>query len=156
MKNLSKFLICVIGCEAVGLLGVPASLKSIPAWYVYLNKPFFAPPNWIFGPVWTVLYFLIGLSVFLIWKKGTQKHKHKEAIQFFLAQLFLNAIWSPIFFGLRSPMLGFINIVAMWVCILFTLLRFKPISKAAFFLMLPYFFWVSFASLLNLAILVLN
>jgi translocator protein len=156
MKNLSKLLISVVGCQLVGFAGVPFTIYAIPSWYATLNKPFFSPPNWIFGPVWTLLYFLMGISFYLIWKQGWQKNKVKVAGLFFLAQLALNFIWSPIFFGLRAPMLGLVVIVAMWVLIVMTLKKFYPLSKLAFYLLIPYLLWVSFATILNAAIVVLN
>ncbi len=156
MKHLTKFLISVIGCELVGFLGTPFTFSAIPTWYSTLNKPFFAPPNWIFGPVWTVLYFLMGVAFYLIWKQGWQKKLIKTAGKYFLAQLALNFLWSPIFFGLRSPLLGLIVIVAMWTVIVLTMRKFYAVSKLAFYLLVPYLMWVSFATLLNAAILILN
>lgn len=156
MKNLPKLVVSVIGCELVGFLGTPFTISAIPTWYAILNKPFFAPPNWIFGPVWTLLYFLMGIAFYLIWKQGWQKKKVKAAGLFFLAQLGLNFIWSPIFFGLRSPLLGLIVIVAMWALIVMTMKKFYPLSRLAFYLLVPYLLWVSFATLLNAAIVVLN
>lgn len=156
MKDLSKFIVSVVGCELVGFAGTPFTISTIPTWYVTLNKPFFTPPNWIFGPVWTLLYFLMGLAFYLIWKQGWQKKKVKTAGMFFLAQLILNFIWSPIFFGLRAPLLGLIVIMAMWALIVMTMKKFYPLSQLAFYLLIPYLLWVSFASLLNVAIVVLN
>ncbi len=155
MKNWQKLLISVVGCELVGILGTPFTLRAIPEWYLYLNKPFFAPPNWLFGPAWTLLYFLMGVSIYLIWKQKQSK-KTQEAINYFLTQLGLNFIWTPIFFGLRSPLLGLIVIVAMWIMILLTIKKFLPLNKTAGYLLIPYLMWVSFATLLNTAILVLN
>jgi tryptophan-rich sensory protein len=155
MKDLSKLIVSVIGCELVGFLGTPFAISAIPTWYASLNKPFFAPPNWIFGPVWTLLYFFMGIAIFLIWKQGWKK-KNKSAIQFFLLQLVFNFIWSPIFFGLRAPLFGLIVIVAMWMLIVMTMKKFYPVSKLAFYLLVPYLFWVSFATILNAAIVVLN
>ncbi len=156
MKNLSKLIVSIIGCELVGFLGTPFTISAIPTWYASLNKPFFAPPNWIFGPVWTALYFLMGVSFYLIWKQDGQERNVKTARFFFLAQLVLNFIWSPIFFGLRAPLLGLIVIVAMWALILLTMIKFYPLSRTAFYLLVPYLLWVSFATLLNAAIVVLN
>lgn len=156
MKDLPKLIVSVFGCELVGILGTPFTLSAIPTWYVGLNKPFFAPPNWIFGPVWTLLYLLMGISFFLIWKQGFKKNKIKTAGKYFLAQLMLNFLWSPIFFGLRAPLLGFIVIVVMWSLIILTMKKFYPISRWAFYLLVPYLLWVSFATLLNIAIVVLN
>jgi tryptophan-rich sensory protein len=156
MKNLPKLIVSVIGCEIVGALGTPFTISAIPTWYATLNKPFFAPPNWIFGPVWTLLYFLMGVAFYLIWKQGWKKKKEKTACYFFLAQLGLNFIWSPIFFGLRAPLLGLIVIVLMWAFIVMTMKKFYPLSKLAFYLLVPYLLWVSFATMLNAAILLLN
>lgn len=156
MKNLPKLLISVIGCQLVGLLGTPFTIDAIPTWYAGLNKPFFAPPNWIFGPVWTLLYLMMGVALFLIWQQGLKKQKVATALKYFAVQLALNFIWSPIFFGLRAPLLGLVVIVAMWVMIVATMRRFYPLSKPAFYLLVPYLAWVSFATLLNAAIAVLN
>lgn len=156
MKNLSKLIVSVVGCELVGLLGTPFTISAIPTWYATLNKPFFAPPNWIFGPVWTLLYFLMGAAFYLIWKQGWKKKKISTAGKYFLAQLGLNFVWSPVFFGLRTPLLGLIVIVAMWVLIVMTIKKFYSLSKLAFYLLVPYVVWVSFATMLNAAIVVLN
>lgn len=156
MKNTWKLIVSVIGCELVGILGTPFTISAIPTWYATLNKPFFAPPNWLFGPAWTLLYFLMGVAFYLIWKQGWQKKKNRIAGKYFLVQLALNFIWSPIFFGLRMPLLGLIVIVAMWIMIAITMKKFYPLSKLAFYLLVPYLLWVSFATLLNGAIVVLN
>lgn len=156
MKELPKLIVSVVGCELVGFLGTPFTISAIPTWYSTLNKPFFAPPNWIFGPVWTCLYFLMGIAFYLIWTQDKQKKKVKTASSFFFAQLTLNFIWSPIFFGLRSPSLGLIVILAMWILIVVTMKKFYPLSRLAFYLLVPYVLWVSFATLLNAAIAILN
>lgn len=106
MKDLPKIIISVIGCELVGLLGTPFTISAIPTWYATLNKPFFSPPNWIFCPVWTLLYFLMGVSFFLIWRQDQKKKKLGIARNYFFAQLFLNFIWTPIFFWIESPNFG--------------------------------------------------
>lgn len=151
-----KLLISVVGCELVGILSTPFTISAIKDWYFYLNKPFFAPPNWLFGPAWTTLYFLMGVAIYLIWIQDQNKKKVKVAVQFFLAQLTLNFLWSPIFFGLRAPILGLVMIIAMWGLIFMTMKQFYPLSKPAFYLLVPYILWVSFATLLNVAIVVLN
>lgn len=156
MKDWPKLIISVICCELVGLLGTPFTISAIPTWYANLNKPFFAPPNWLFGPAWTLLYFLMGVAFYLIWKRGLSKKKNKTAGMFFAAQLALNFIWTPIFFGLRAPLLGLIVIVAMWVLIVLTMKKFYPVSRLATYLLLPYLLWVTYATLLNAAIVVLN
>ncbi len=156
MKNLPKLIISIVGCELVGFLGTPFTISAIPTWYATLNKPFFSPPNWLFGPVWTLLYFLMGVAFYLIWKQGWKKKKVKTAGMYFLAQLGLNFIWSPIFFGLKAPLLGLIIIVAMWALIAMTIKKFYPLSKWAAYLLVPDLLWVSFATILNAAIVVLN
>ncbi|MFA5828668.1 MAG: TspO/MBR family protein [Candidatus Shapirobacteria bacterium] len=156
MKNLSKLFVSVVGCELVGILGTPFTLSAIPGWYAGLNKPSFAPPNWLFGPAWTTLYFLMGVAIYLVWKQGWKKNEVKTAGRYFLVQLFLNFIWSPIFFGLRAPVAGLIVIVAMWVMIAMTMKKFYPLSRPAFYLLLPYILWVSFATMLNAGIVLLN
>lgn len=155
-KNLSKLIISVIGCEFVGILGAPFTISAIPTWYATLNKPSFSPPNWIFGPAWTLLYALMGIAFYLIWKQGFRKAKMKQARNYFLAQLGLNFIWSPVFFGLRAPFLGLIVIVAMWMMIVLTMKKIYPLSRLAFYLLVPYLLWVSFATALNGAIVILN
>jgi len=156
VSNFFKFLITVIGCELVGIISTPFTLAAIPTWYNILTKPPFSPPNWIFGPVWTALYFLIGISAFLIWKKGLKKKHVKEALYYFIAQLVFNFMWSILFFGLKSPIIGLIDILVLWVLILITMIKFYKISKPASYLLVPYILWVSFATLLNLFIVILN
>jgi benzodiazapine receptor len=156
MKDFIKLVCSIVGCQLVGVLGTPFTVAAIPTWYESLNKPFFSPPNWIFGPVWTLLYMFMGIAFYLVFIKGYKKQNIKTASNYFLAQLALNFIWTPIFFGLRSPLFGLIIIVAMWILIILTMKKFYPISKPAFYLLVPYLLWVTFATLLNGAILVLN
>ncbi len=156
MKDLPKLLVSIIGCELVGLISTPFTLAAIPAWYNTLNKPSFAPPNWIFGPVWTLLYAMMGVAFFLIWRLGLKKKKTKLAVKFFAAQLALNFIWTPVFFGLRAPFPALFIIAAMWGMIVLTILAFDRLSRPAAYLLLPYLMWVSFATILNGAIVVLN
>ncbi len=156
MRDRYKLIISVVGCELVGILGTPFTLNAIPTWYATLNKPTFAPPNWIFGPAWTLLYFLMGVAFFLIWRRGWKKKELRFARNLFLIQLALNFIWSPIFFGLRSPLLGLIIIIAMWLLIIATMKKMHPLSKPAFYFLIPYLLWVTFATLLNGAIVMLN
>lgn len=154
MKSIGKFIFSVLFCEGVGLLATPFTLAAIPTWYVSLNKPFFSPPNWVFGPVWTLLYFLMGIAFYLIWIQG--KKKNLKAIYFFLIQLFLNFLWSILFFGLKSPFLGFLDILILEVSIFLTIKNFYSLSKIASYLLIPYILWVTFATILNFSILVLN
>jgi len=124
---------------------------AIPGWYATLQKPSFSPPNFLFAPVWTTLYILMGISLALILNK-----KNKTAIIFFVVQLVLNSLWSILFFGLKSPKLAFVEIIFLWLAILITILKFFKISKLAGWLFVPYLLWVSFASVLNLTIVRLN
>ncbi len=156
MKDLTKLIVSVIGCELVGFLGTPFTISAIPSWYITLNKPFFAPPSWLFAPVWTLLYFLMGISFYLIWKQGWQKKKINNAGRYFLAQLGINFTWTPIFFGLKAPWLALFVIAAMWISIVITMRKFYPLSRSAAYLLIPYLVWVSFATLLNAGIAILN
>lgn len=156
MKNLPKLITSIIGCQLVGIIGSVFTVSSIPTWYASLNKPWFAPPNWIFGPVWTTLYLMMGISFYLVWIQGWKKQKVRTAGFYFLAQLGLNFIWSPLFFGLQSPLIALVVIVALLVLIVLTMKQFYPLSKPAFYLLVPYLLWVSFATVLNAGIWVLN
>lgn len=156
MKDFLKLIVSITGSELVGLAGTPFTIGAIATWYVTLSKPFFAPPNWIFGPVWTLLYLMIGISFYLIWRKGWKKRESRIAGKIFISQLLLNLVWSPLFFGLRSPLLGLVDIVLMWLFIMLTIRSFYPLSKWASYLLVPYFLWVSFATILNAAIFIMN
>jgi tryptophan-rich sensory protein len=156
MKGFFKLTASIAICEVVGIAGSVFTASSVAIWYNTLNKPLFSPPNWIFGPVWAVLYLLMGVSLYLVWSKGFGSKKGKAALNFFIAQLFLNFLWSILFFGFHSPILALVDIAALWIMILLTIVKFLPISKTAAYLLIPYLLWVSFASLLNLSILMLN
>lgn len=125
---------------------------SIGSWYENLNKPIFNPPNWVFGPAWTLLYILMGLAFYYIWKKGYCK----KCFFIYFIQLFLNLLWSFLFFTLQNPLLAFINIILLWLAILLCIVWFYKVSRIAAYLFIPYLLWVSFASLLNLFIIILN
>ena len=156
MSRLSKLIISIVLCEAAGLASTPFTVSVVKTWYQTLDRPFFSPPNWIFGPVWTILYLMMGISFYLIWSKGVKDKKAKEAIYIFLLQLFLNFLWSILFFGLKSPPAALIEIIILWFAILVTIIKFKPISKPAAYLLIPYLLWVSFAAILNFSIVILN
>ncbi len=156
MKHSMRLVIAVVGCELVGILGGLFTAPAIKEWYIFLNKPAFSPPNWIFGPVWTVLYFLMGVAAYLIWIKSDSRKKIKTALNFFLAQLVFNFLWSLLFFGLHSPLLALVDIVILWQLIVVTMVSFYPLSKTAAYLLLPYLVWVSFATILNASIVILN
>jgi tryptophan-rich sensory protein len=129
---------------------------SVSIWYAGLQRPFFTPPDWLFGPVWTILYFLMGVSVFLVWHRGVDSRAVRFAMALYLVQLGLNALWTPLFFGLQMPFLAFVEIIVLWTAIVFTVLAFASVSKIAAWLLVPYLAWTSFAAVLNGAIWWLN
>jgi benzodiazapine receptor len=153
--DILKLIASVILCQLAGFLGALFTTSAIPTWYATLRKPFFTPPNWIFSPVWISLFILMGISLFFVWRK-TDHPKFKIAFIFFFVQLILNVFWSVAFFGLKSPLLGLIDIFLLWIAILLTIQIFLKISKFAGVLLIPYFLWVSFASLLNFSLWILN
>ena len=153
--DILRLIASILLCQVAGFFGSLFTTPAIPTWYKTLNKPFFNPPNWIFSPVWISLFLLMGISQFMVWRR--QDHpKFKTALIFFFVQLILNILWSIAFFGLRSPLLGFINIILLWIAILLTIQYFLKVSKFAGVLLLPYFLWVSFATLLNFFLWILN
>lgn len=129
---------------------------SVGTWYLELNKPFFNPPNWVFGPVWSILYLMIGISLYLIWDEGINKKNVKIALSVFLIQWFFNAVWSVIFFGYHQIGLALMEIVLLWIFILLTIVNFYKVRKIAAYLLIPYLLWVSFATVLNLSLYLLN
>ena len=156
MKTYIRLIISVALCQAAGIIGSLFTTPAINSWYASLRKPAFAPPNWVFAPVWTTLYLLMGISLFIVWNIGLEKNSVRKSIVVFGIQLLLNVFWSYLFFGLKSPLLGLVEIVVMWLTILSTILVFFRISKKAAVLLIPYLMWVSVASYLNYSILVLN
>jgi tryptophan-rich sensory protein len=156
MNKIIKLLLAILVCEAIGVLGSFFTITEITTWYAGLNKPFFSPPNWVFGPVWTTLYALMGISIYLIWQVKLKKQIKNNLILLFFLQLFLNFLWSVIFFGAHLPFLAFGEIMLLWITILLLIVKFYRYSRAASFLFIPYLFWVSFASLLNLFVAMLN
>lgn len=149
-KLISSFLLVFLAA----FIGSYATFSEISTWYATLEKPVFNPPNWIFGPVWTVLYTLMAIAFYLTWTK--KKKSTKKGIKYFLAQLGLNSLWSIAFFGLHNPLLAFIVILALWAFIFLTIVEFRKVDKLAANLLTPYLLWVSFATLLNLSIVILN
>jgi translocator protein len=153
---LSRLAICVGAVLLASAIGSFATVRAIPVWYEGLAKPSFNPPAWLFGPAWTVLYLMMAVAAWLVWKQGLGAAGVKLALLVFLVQLVLNTLWSILFFGLRSPLAGLVDIIAMWLAILATIFLFFRVSVPAGFLLLPYIAWVSFAAVLNAAILRLN
>lgn len=146
----------VLVCLSAGFIGSFFTVDNIPTWYANLRKPDLAPPNWVFAPVWTTLYVLMGVSAYLVWQKGAGKKEKKTALTFFGVQLILNVLWSVMFFGLRNPFYGLVEIVVLWIAIATTIIGFDRVSRSAAFLMMPYLLWVSFAGYLTYEIWRLN
>ena len=146
----------IVVCQLAGVVGSVFTVPSIPAWYDQLAKPDIAPPGWVIGAVWITLYTLMGISLYLVWREGIGRSHVKGAIAAFGAQLLLNALWSFLFFGLRSPLYGLIGIAALWLAVGLTIVRFMKVSKTAAYLLVPYILWVTFAGYLNYLIWRMN
>lgn len=155
--NYKRLGISIILPQLAGLAGSFFTAPAVSGWYSGLARPAFSPPNWIFGPVWITLYLMMGISIYLVWNyKGIHFKRKKEAMRLFWVHLFFNAIWSPIFFGLKSPGIALLDIIIIWAFIVVLIFKFLKINRRAAWLLVPYFFWVGFASLLNFAIWILN
>ncbi len=151
-----KLVIAILICLLAGFIGSIFTSKSVSTWYTTLNKPSFNPPGWVFAPVWTTLFILMGVSLYLVWSKGLEVEGVKSAIIIFSVQLLLNILWSLLFFGLQSPLYAFIDIIVLWIMILLTIVYFYRISPVSSYLLFPYILWVSFAAVLNFMIVRLN
>jgi tryptophan-rich sensory protein len=151
-----KLISSIILCLMAGFIGSVFTQAAVPTWYATLNKPSFTPPSGVFGPVWTTLYLLMGISLFLIWRIDGELQQRRKALVVFILQLALNALWSILFFGLRSPLAGLVGIICLWTAIWLTIHLFARISRMAAWLLAPYLLWVSFAVVLNASIFVLN
>jgi len=179
MKNIVKFVISILVCQLVGLVGSFFTAPAIDTWYALLNKPSFTPPGSFIGAVWIILFFLMGISLYLVWSKNWKIEmiaqgslpkawnrfseklwsgawKEENAFLIFTLQLVLNILWSVIFFGLKFPGLAFFELLMLWFAILYTIANFYRISKPASFLLLPYIAWVSFAGYLNFMLWQMN
>ncbi|WP_127129373.1 TspO/MBR family protein [Pseudoflavitalea rhizosphaerae] len=155
MRPILKLIIAIAIPVATGLIASWFTAQSVDTWFRTLNRPSFAPPNWLFGPVWTVLYVLMGISLYIIWKQppGVQKEK---ALFIFGLQLALNFLWSFLFFYLKNPAAALIDIILLWILIIVMLTRFYRLKPIAAWLNIPYLLWVSFATALNYAFWQLN
>ena len=145
----------VVACFAAAGLGSLVTTPRINGWYAELEKPFFNPPSWLFGPVWTILFLAMAVAGWLVWRRAGFSGA-SVALTLFGGQLFLNVLWSTLFFGLKSPGAALVEIVILWVAILATLVAFRRVSRAAGLLFVPYLAWVTFATVLNLEIWRLN
>lgn len=149
-----KLLVFVSICLLVATMGALLTASSVTSWYTTINKPTWTPPNWLFGPVWTTLYLMMAVAGWLVWQQGSKARR--LPITLFSIQLFLNLIWSGLFFTLQNPILGFIDIVLLWLAIVSTMIAFWPVSRLASLLLSPYLVWVSYATALNFAIWQMN
>ncbi len=151
-----KLVASVVVCQLAGIIGSIFTASSVSTWYAALRKPSFTPPGWVFGPVWISLYALMGISAYLVWRNGLSHKAVRIALTLFVAQLVLNALWSAMFFGLRSPLAGLVDISILWVLILLTIFYFLKVSTTAGALLVPYALWVTFAAILNHSIWIMN
>lgn len=156
MSNILKLIISIVICQAAGLIGSVFTMDSIPTWYSALNKPALNPPDRVFGPVWTALYLMMGISLFIVWKEDLKNKEVRSAFIIFMIQLALNVLWSVVFFGMQSTAGGLTVIILLWIMILATIIKFMKISRTAGILLIPYLLWVSFATYLNFSIYKLN
>lgn len=176
MKKIIKLILSIVICQLAGVIGAVFTTPQIKTWYVALNKPSFNPPGWIFSPVWTILFLLMGISLYLVWSKNwavkdsgsfekmnlvskklwTGSWKEENIVAIFALQLILNILWSVIFFGLEYPGLAFFELLMLWFAILYTIVNFYRASKLSAYLLVPYILWVSFAGVLNFMIWMLN
>lgn len=151
-----KLVLSVVITEGAGGIGSIFTFTQISSWYATLNRSPLAPPNWFFGPMWITLYFLMGVSLYMVWKNRLTVPDSWVALTLFGVQLLLNVLWSLIFFGLHQLLFGFVEIVFLWFFIAATIIEFRPIDKSAAYLLFPYISWVTVATALNLSILLLN
>lgn len=149
-----KLILSILFAQSAGLIGAIFTSSAIPVWYATLNQPPITPPNWLFAPMWITLYTLMGISLYLIWKKGLKKNK--IGVKLFLIQWVLNALWSIIFFGMNELLFGLIEIIFLWFFILFTIIEFRETDKCAAYLLIPYLAWVTIATILNFSFVWLN
>jgi len=155
-RNIFKAVVAVLISELAGVIGSVFTAPSIATWYATLTKPALNPPAWVFGPVWTTLFALMGIAAFLIWEKGLNRKDVKIALSLFAVQLVLNTLWSVVFFGLHNPGAAFAEIILLWLAIFATSIAFYKISRPAAWLLIPYIAWVSFAGYLNFLLWTLN
>lgn len=157
MNKYLKIIYCVAICLAVGYLSSNVTQSSIKTWYPTIEKPIFNPPNWVFAPVWTMLFIMMGIAAGIVWNKlESNKELVKKGLLFFTVQLLLNALWSYLFFGLNNILLALIEIILLWLIIYETYYIFKQVDKKAGYLLIPYLAWVGFATILTGTIYWLN
>lgn len=154
--NMLRLILFIVIANAAGLIGTYFTADAIPTWYAALQKPSFSPPNWIFGPVWTTLYTLMGIAAYLVWRERTRLTHAARGMRFFWLQLAVNALWTPVFFGLKSLSAALVIIVALLLLIALTINEFRKVNTWSALALLPYLLWVSFATALNYTLWKLN
>ena len=152
-RKLMRLTICIAACFGAAWLGSLVTIPALKPWYAALSKPRWTPPNWLFGPVWTILFLVMAFAAWLVWRQSGLK---AVPMQLFLLQLLLNVAWSLLFFRLRSPGAAFVEIVLLWSGILLTTITFRSAVALAAWLMIPYLMWVTFAAALNFKVWRLN
>jgi len=155
-KNTFRFIFSVLLAQSAGVIGSFFTAPAISTWYETLTKPVFTPPGWVFGPVWILLYTVMGVALYLVWRHGLKDKRIRFAFMFFLVHLMVNASWSIVFFGLHNPLYGLFIIVLLWLMIALSTILFWRIDNRAGYLLVPYLLWVSFAAVLNYSIWLLN
>lgn len=156
LPNPLKLFLAIGASLSAGAIGSVFTARAVPTWYAGLVQPALNPPAWVFGPVWTVLYILMGIAAFWIWRNGWNRKNVRVALGVFGVQLLLNVAWSMIFFGLQRPGWALVSIVILWLAIVWTMVLFYKISRPAAYLLAPYLLWVTFASYLDYSIWMLN
>jgi len=154
-KSMLALAVCIAACFSAAAIGGIATSQTVGTWYRSLSKPHWTPPGWLFGPVWSALYLMMAVAAWLVWRRHNATAV-RWPLSLFTVQLILNAVWSWLFFALRSPGVAFAEIAVLWCAILWTLVLFGRVTKLAGWLMAPYLIWVAFAGALNLAIWRLN
>lgn len=149
LRSLAVLVVAVLLPLVVGVLGSFSTMDSVRAWYPTLVRPSFAPPTWVFGPVWTTLYVMMGVASWLVWREGFARPEVRSALAIYGVQLVFNLVWSWLFFGLQRPFVALLDIIVLLVLIGMTVLRFATVSRGAALLLLPYLAWVAFATVLN-------
>jgi len=156
VKDAAKLALCIAAPLLIGAAGGLVTAASLQPWYDSLHRPAFTPPSWVFGPVWTALYILMGIAAFIVWQQGGRVAAVRTGMAAFAVQLILNAAWTPVFFGLHSLRGALVVIVLLWVAIVWTIILFRKVSALAAWMLAPYLLWTTFAGVLNAGFCVLN
>ncbi|MBW6518876.1 MAG: tryptophan-rich sensory protein [ANME-2 cluster archaeon] len=156
VENIIKLIFSISICQFAGVLGSKFTSPSIPGWYASLQKPYFSPPNWIFAPVWILLFTLMGISLYLVLRENFNDNTVKIGMVIFTFQLLLNISWSFLFFNLQNILFAFFEIIFLWIAISLTIYQFWKINKKSSYLLVPYLLWVTFAAILNFSIWRIN